>query len=208
MKKNMTKLTLVFLITLPLLIASCGNGGSKSDEMKAAGSEQIFGDIIGPVAQYQAKLEQNEEDQKNNTDLNDAFKLAQEEKLLKEEANTKVETYFSELKEPLKATVVQEGDAEEYKITEVVLTKANFKNFMVKAMVEILNPSAMEGKGIHLQVYKGDEPTKRWLNLGCSGDADKTSNTWEFTGGTYCSFLIGATKLVAKPDSVYRASLK
>jgi hypothetical protein len=211
MKRIELKLTIVLLIAVSIVMVSCGGNGTKSGDSKegvSSSNDQLFGKVIEMVADYQDKLAENEADQKKNTDLDKAFKLSQEEKLLKEEAKNKVESYFNELKEPLAAQVVQEGDEGLYKITEVVLTKANFKNFMVKSDVEILDPSAMEGKTIHLQVFKGDEPTGKTIALGCSKVADKTAKVWEFTGGTYCSFLVGGTKLVSQSDSVYMEVIK
>jgi hypothetical protein len=211
MKKTESKFHMVVLIALSLVMVSCSGNGTKSGSSEdgvATSDDQFFGDLPAMIANYEGKIAENKADQKKNTDLNNAFKLSQEEKQLKEEAKNEVEAYFNEQKEPLTATVLQEGDESIYKISELVLTKANFKNFMVKSNVEIIDPLAMEGlgKSIHLQIYKDGEPTKRWISLGSAND--KTNTTWEFTGGTYCSFLVGVTKLVAKPDSVYKASIK
>jgi hypothetical protein len=205
-----TTLVIAVIVAMALGVSSCGSEGNRSEngnENISTGGDQVFGEFTELIAEYEDKIAENEEDQKKNTDLDKAFKLSQEEKQLKEEANIKVESFFKELKKPLTAMVIQQGDEESYKITELVLTEANFKNFKVKSNVEILDPAAI-GRGIHIQMYNGDEPTNHWVNIGYSTDIDKTGNTWELTGGTYCSFLVGTTRFIAKPDSVYKASIK
>jgi len=205
------KLTMVLLIGLSLVLVSCGGNGSKSGDSGGVSSsgDQIFGEVMTMVAKYEAKIAENKEDQKKNTDLNNAFKLSQEEKLLKEEANDKVESYFNGLKEPLTAPVTQEGDEQYYKISELVLTQANFKNFMVKANIEVLDTTYVKQNqlGIHVQIYTGDGPSNRWIVMGYR-NGEKKGNIWEVSGGDYCSFLVGATKLVVKSYSAYHESIK
>jgi hypothetical protein len=213
MKKNEMKLFIALLIFTTLGVISCVGEGTKPDGTSSSvssGTDQIFGDLPELVSNYERKLAENKEDQKKNTDLDKAFKLSQEEKQLKEEANDKVESFFNNLKEPLTVPVTQEGDEGYYKISELVLTKVNFKNFMVKANIEVLDSTYLKQNGflgIHVQIYKDGAPSNRWIVMGYR-NGEKKGNVWEVEGGTYTSFLVGVTKLVVKPEAAWKESIK
>jgi hypothetical protein len=220
MKKIELFLSLVLLVVVSLVIVSCGGSGTKTEateektaeETKEAvvpAANQLFGELPAMVSDYKNKIADLESEMKNNKDMDKAVKLNKELKDTKDEADKSVENYIKNLSKPITVPVIQEGNKELYKISEMVVEKGYFKNITFKANVEIIK-LPLPGGTIYVQFYAGEEPTSNWLMfraLGLKGGFT-AGQVYQFGTGTNPEKLIGVTKIVAKTQADYEASKK
>jgi hypothetical protein len=207
MKKTKKILLVSLLIFTAVGVISCG-GGSSSDN--SSGGSQLFGELPQMAAKYQDKIDKKKDDLKKCTDLNKAFKLDKELKLLEEEADTKMNKIIANGDKPIIVPVTQEGNTEFYKVTELSVVKADVSGITVITDVEILK-EPFPGSFIYLQAYSGDTPLPTWILIssvyGVKGEI-KAGQVCQFKQSIPMSFVTGVTKLVARTEEEYNARSK
>jgi hypothetical protein len=213
MKKTYRLLAMILLSAGTMAITSCGGSGTKSEsagskETTAAASsgEQLFGKLPDIVMKYREKIDDKQAQIKKNKDLDRAFRLSKEMDELKEEADKTVGDYISDLGTPLTVPLVQEGNTEFYKITELRVESAKLKNAIVKSTVQILK-EPFPGTMVYIQLFDGDQPTGKWILLMGRG-VKKAGESYEFSGGTNPANFAGVTKAVVKTEDDYKTSMK
>jgi hypothetical protein len=220
MKKIELFLLMVLLVVVSLVIVSCGGNGTKTGATEektteatqpavAPAANLIFGELPAMVSDYKKKIADLEAEIKNNKDMDKAVKLNKELKDTKDEADNAIENYIKNLSKPLTVPVIQEGNKELYKISEIVVEKGYFKNVTFKASVEIIKLPMPEGT-IYIQFYTGEQPSSNWLIFRAVGlkGGFKEGQIFQFGTGTNPEKLIGVTKIVAKTRADYDASKK
>lgn len=205
---------MVLLVVVILVIVSCGGSKTKNEATKEKTAEDtnttvtltentLFGELPSMVSDYNKKIADIEDEMKNNKDTDKAVKLTKELKETKAEADNSIENYMKNLGKPLTVEIIQEGNKEFYKISEIVVEKANFKYAVCKAKVlTVMEP--FPGDAIYIQLYAGEEPTSNWLILRAA-DVKRAGHVYEFSTTVNPKKLIGITKAIVKTQADYKA---
>ena len=115
----MKKLIISALAMAVLLLTSCSGGGGVSNN-------EFLGEFPSITKKYQQQIDQKEKEQKECTDMDEAFKLGKELELLKDESKEKIQEYL---------------DAKQLKGTELpVNTISGLPYTINKAEINIVEP--------------------------------------------------------------------
>jgi hypothetical protein len=159
------KITLVFLAaTLIFAVSSCG---------KKVANNKYLGSLPGLSFNYNEQMQELEQDIKENTDLEKAFKLDKELELLEEEANNELQSIFKESNiEPL--PFEYKGD-DRFSVQELRLTDAFHDGMRLEATINIDKEMKNKYGGgerhvfTYIRFYDQDNnPIDGWAVLGFS----------------------------------------
>ena len=118
----MKKLIISALAMAVLLLTSCSGGGGVSNN-------EFLGEFPSMTKKYQQQINQKEKERKECTDMDEAFKLGKELKLLKDESKEKIQEYI---------------DAKQLKGTELpVNTISGLPYTINKAEINIIKPGKL-----------------------------------------------------------------
>lgn len=133
MKKLKTMSQIITSLAILFLIASCGGGGVSSNE--------YLGKVPGMAKKYQEEIDELETKIEECTDFNDALKLDQEKKELKDEANKAFEEYLAE--NPINNVPFEQKAQYRFTVNEVSVTQSSYSriHFVGKVTIDedILN---------------------------------------------------------------------
>lgn len=134
-------LTLFFVSLIALFLSNCGGGGTNNE---------YLGKIPSLTKQYYNEIEEKEKDLKKCTDMNDAFKLGKELKLLEEEEKTKMKEYVSanSFNKPLPFKAL---DSSAYTIKKITINNAS--NLNIKFSVTINEDIKNKWGGIEKNLF-------------------------------------------------------
>jgi hypothetical protein len=117
------------IITLLFFLQSCGGEASTVDN-------QYLGKLPSLEKDYYNQMEEKEKEIKECTDMEEAFTLTKEKKLLKEELQNSIEEYISA--NPISNSLPFQALSEtQYTIKDVVVNKASAGNLNLKFLVTI-----------------------------------------------------------------------
>lgn len=129
--KRLQNIKHLFLFALAIVfISSCGGSGSVS-------SNEYLAKLPGLAQKYHEEITELEKELKENTDMEDDFKLRKELELKEEEAEKAIETYYEEHKAEIKPLPFEEKDDERYSIEEIKVSGATYDQLNIKAKVKV-----------------------------------------------------------------------
>ena len=116
MKKSIILFRIAFLTVLStFLFVGCGGGGEKIV------ANEYLGDLPSIAKNYTDKMEAKEQELKVNTDFEKAFKLAKEEELLEEEAESSIKDYIAN--NPINNLPFEQKGDDPFTITDVSVSQ-------------------------------------------------------------------------------------
>ena len=155
MKKVLKTFCFIFVTLVSfLMFLSCGGGGD------SIVTNEYLGDLPSIAKNYADKLEAKEQELKENTDLEEAYKLAKEGQLLEDEAEKTIEDYVAN--NPIVNIPFEMEGEYPFTINDISVTNASDSriNFNIKAVMT-------EDVGKNLFVYiqaidkEGNQLTKK-----------------------------------------------
>jgi len=217
-KQTILWMALVFLIA-SLFVSCIGNSEKSandhtSPENISSDKNGLFGDFPEITENYTAKIKKKEQQIKDNTDLDKAFKLSKELDVLKEERFRTMKNYLLDRSKPLSVPITQEGCQELFKISSITLKEVTgTKSPIVKVTTEVEILKAQSRNMIYIQMLSGNNPTGKWILLNppasISGSVQlKPGTFYQFTGSLPPQYMNGVTQLVVKTKEEYHAAKK